>query len=112
MFSFEVSFYTKDPMYYFLFDLFFVEEMLPTMVNKTMDHHVLPNLALAIMVSASFDLWMFRGGVDTFALVINFLNDNWVPMHIIVGLFEMNETTRQSMAIQLQILLDRFGLLH
>jgi hypothetical protein len=26
-----------------------------------------------------------------FALVINFLNDTWVPMHVIVGLFEMNE---------------------
>jgi hypothetical protein len=53
-----------------------VEKMLPTMVKKTMDHHVLPNLALTPMVSASFDLWMFRGEVDTFALVINFLSDN------------------------------------
>ncbi len=33
-------------------------------------------------------------------------------MHIIVGLFEVNETTKQSMDIQLQILLDRFSLLH
>jgi hypothetical protein len=99
-------------MYYFLFDLFFVEEMLLAMVNKTMDHHVLPNLALATMVSASFDLWMFRCGVDTFVLVIKFSNDKWVPVHIIVGFFEVNETTRQSMVIQLQILFDRFGLLH
>jgi len=33
-------------------------------------------------------------------------------VHIIVGFFEVNETTRQSMVIQLQILFDRFGLLH
>jgi hypothetical protein len=27
------------------------------------------------VVSASFDLWMSDGGVDTFSLVMNFLND-------------------------------------
>ncbi len=50
--------------------------------------------------------------VDTFALLINFFNDNWVPMHVIVGLFEVNETTMQFMAIQVQMLLDKIGLLH
>jgi hypothetical protein len=40
-----------------------------------MDHHVLLNLASATMVSISFYLWMSHGGVDIFALVINFLND-------------------------------------
>jgi len=29
--------------------------------------------------SASFDLWMPKGGVDTFALVINYLNESWMP---------------------------------
>ncbi len=82
------------------------------MVKKTMDHHVLVNLALTTVVSASFDVWMSCGKFDTFALVINVLRDNWVPMHIIVGLFEVNETTRHSMAIQLQVLLDKFGILH
>jgi hypothetical protein len=47
-------------------------------------------------MSTNFDLCMSYGGVDTFALVINFHNDTWleVPMHIIVGLVEMNETIR------------------
>ncbi len=62
------------------------------MVKKTMDHHVLPNHVLAIVVFASFNLWMSHGEVDTFALVINFLNDNWVPLHITLGLFEVIET--------------------
>jgi hypothetical protein len=53
-----------------------VEEVLQAMVKKTMDHHVLPNLALIIMDYVSFDIWMFHGKVDTFLLVINFLNDN------------------------------------
>jgi hypothetical protein len=42
-------------------------------------------------MSTNFDLCMSYGGVDTFAFVVNFHNDTWVPMHIIVGLFEMNE---------------------
>jgi len=33
-------------------------------------------------------------------------------MHVIVGLFEMNETIGQSKVVQLQFLLDKFGLLH
>ncbi len=37
--------------------------------------HFLSNLAFAIVVSTSFDLWMSDGGVDTFSLVMNFLND-------------------------------------
>jgi hypothetical protein len=82
-------------MYYFFLDLLLWRK-LPTMVKKTMDHHVLPNLALTIAVSTSFNLWMFHGGVDTFALVINLLSDNWVPMHITLGLFKVNETKLDS----------------
>jgi hypothetical protein len=74
--------------------------------------HVLANFAFATIIFASFDLWMFHNGVDTFDLVFNFLNDIWVPMHVNVRLFEVNETIRQYMVVQLQVLLDRFGLLH
>jgi len=37
---------------------------------------------------------MSHGCVDTFILIINFLNETWVPMHIIMGLFEVNETNQ------------------
>jgi hypothetical protein len=36
---------------------------------------------------------MFRGGVYTFAFVIKKLNEFSTPMHVIVGLFEVNETS-------------------
>jgi hypothetical protein len=36
-------------------------------------------LVEAITLSVNFDLWMSRGGVDTFALVINYLNESWMP---------------------------------
>jgi hypothetical protein len=55
---------------------------------------------------------MFKNGVDIFSLVINFLNKSWTPMHIIVSLFEMNETIRQSMAMQFESLFLKFDLMH
>jgi hypothetical protein len=36
----------------------------------------------------SFDLWMFRVGHDTFTLVMNFINSQWVPCHVTTRLFE------------------------
>ncbi len=49
--------------------------MLLVMVEKTLDHHILPKLKIATIVSIRFDLWMYCGGVDTFALIIIFLNE-------------------------------------
>lgn len=66
-------------------------EVFFAMVKKTMDLHVFPNLAFAFTIFASFDLWMFKGDLDMFSLVINFFNEFWNPMHVTVGLFEMNE---------------------
>jgi hypothetical protein len=60
-----------------------VEEVLLAMVKKTVDQHVLSNFASTTVVSTSFDLWTSHNNVDIFALVTNFLNDNWVPMHVI-----------------------------
>jgi hypothetical protein len=40
-------------------------------------------------MTTMFGLWMLKLSYDTFFLVINFINQSWVPCHIIVGLFEM-----------------------
>ncbi len=72
--------------------------MILVIVRKTMDLHVLLNIAFAIIMATSFDLWTSKGGMDTFAFVINYLNELWTPMHVIVGLFEMHDTTWISMA--------------
>jgi hypothetical protein len=66
--------------------------MLLAIVRKNMDQYVMPSLASTTIGLASCDLWMSHDGVDTLILVINFLNDTWVPMHVTMGLFEMNET--------------------
>jgi hypothetical protein len=55
---------------------------------------------------------MFRGGVDVSVLIINIFEFSRVPVHVIVGLFEVNKTTRRFIDVQFQSLLEKFGLLH
>jgi len=62
---------------------------------------VLPNLESTTTIAINFDLWMSKGGVDTFVLVINYLNEAWTPRHVIVGLFEVHEITRNATVLQL-----------
>ncbi len=87
-----------------------VQEVILVIVRKTMDMHVLLNLAFAIIMATSFDLQMSNGGVGTFAFVINYLNELWTPMHVTICLFEVHDTTWISMVRQLQTLLEKFDL--
>jgi hypothetical protein len=61
---------------------------------------------------ANFNLWMFKGGIDTFVLIINYLNDAWTSRHAIIGLFDAHEISGSAMALQLQSLLKKIGLIH
>ncbi len=40
-----------------------------------------------------FNLWMSKGVYDIFALVINFLDENWEPKKVTISLFETTKTT-------------------
>ncbi len=86
--------------------------MLLVVVTKCMEMHVFPNFTSATIVYTSFDLWMLRGGVDTFTLVINCLIEVWELMHVIVGLLKVNETTNLYVAQQLQSLVEKFCLIY
>jgi len=55
---------------------------------------------------------MSRAGVDTFALMINYLDETCTPRHANVGLFEVHETISSAMVLQFQVLLKNFGLIH
>jgi len=46
-------------------------------VEKTNELYVVPALVECHYVIASFDLWMFKGAYDVFALVINFSSSDW-----------------------------------
>ncbi len=73
---------------------------------------VLLRLTEATTLSTSFDLWMSKGSMDTFALVINYLNEFWMPQHVTIGLFELHETIGLSMVVQLCSLLEKYELMH
>ncbi len=48
---------------------------------------------------------MSKTGFDTFALVINFINDDQVPCHVIARLFEAPNTSGATLAIHVKSLL-------
>ncbi len=56
----------------------------------------------------SFDLWMSKVRVDTFVMIMHFLNDKWEPCHIIVGFFEIVNTSRNAMALQVNDVLTKY----
>ncbi len=74
-------------------------------MEKTKELYVLPQLTKCLSTIANFDLWMFKKSHD-----INFLDANWQPKQVTIGLFEAIETTRQALVINLSNLLDSFGL--
>jgi hypothetical protein len=65
-----------------------------SLLAKTMEYYALPTLVNYTIVNVTFDLWMNRTRIDTFSLVINFIDDVWVPRHVTIGLFEAFNITR------------------
>ncbi len=55
------------------------------------------------------DLWMSRG-VDIFELIVHFFNHNLEPGHTTIGLFEIIDTSRVAMVIQMNEMLPTYGL--
>jgi hypothetical protein len=53
---------------------------------------------------------MLRGNINTFVLIVHFLNDKWEPYPIIVRFFETIDTSRNAMAIQVNDVLAKHGL--
>ncbi len=75
-----------------------LKEIFLHMVSKTMDNHVFPTLIHCITRIASFDLWMFCACYNIFAMVIGFIDFAWQRVHIIMGLFEIQNTSGDNMA--------------
>jgi hypothetical protein len=62
-----------------------------------------------ISTTTSLDLWMSKRAYDVFALVINFLNNDWQPKHVTIGLFEMTKIIDQALARSLTKLSDKYN---
>jgi hypothetical protein len=79
-------------------------------MEKTNELYVLFALVEYHSTRPSFNLWMSNGVYNVFALVINFISNDWHPKHVTIGLFEVVKTTRQALAKSLTELLDKYGL--
>jgi len=52
---------------------------------------------------------MSRVGVDTFVMIVHFLNNKWEPYHIIVGFFETINIFGNAMALKVNDVLAKYG---
>ncbi len=87
-----------------------VYEHLLVLLQKTMEIYVIPHIDKCETMTTTFDLWMSRSRYDTFALVINFINQNWVPCHMIIELFETFNTFGATLVEKMKVLLVEFNL--
>jgi hypothetical protein len=88
----------------------FPQEILLGLVEKTSQEYVFLALEDCFLATTNFDLWMSKGACDVFALVINFLNNDSQPKHVTIGLFEVRETTGQTLVRNQTKLWDKYGL--
>ncbi len=65
-----------------------MEEHILSMLQKIMDTYVFPTLSNCAIANVTFDLWMGQSRFDTFALVVNFIDDAWVSKHVTIGFFK------------------------
>ncbi len=86
----------------------FSQDIFLTLVQKTKKNYVLLEFSQCVSTITNFDLWMSKGAYDIFALVINFLDGNWKPREVTIGLFKATKTTNQTLAKNLNELLDSY----
>jgi hypothetical protein len=58
----------------------------------------------------TFDLWVSRSSYDTCAFVVNFINQDWFPCNITIGLFETLDTFGVTFVEKVKVLLEKFNL--
>ncbi len=80
------------------------------MINKTMERHALCAFIKVILMTTTFDLWMSHEGFDTFALVVNYIHNNWELCNITISIFKVHETLGTTMVLQVKDLFAHFDL--
>jgi hypothetical protein len=65
----------------------FVDDVLFSLVEKTMFTYVHLALTYYISTTYTFDLWLSKGVHDVFTIVVNFLSNKWEAKHVIIKLF-------------------------
>jgi hypothetical protein len=52
---------------------------------------------------------MSRGGVNTFVLIMYFLNDKWEPCYMTVRFFDIVDRSRNAMVLQVNNVLENMA---
>jgi hypothetical protein len=81
------------------------------MVAKNKEKNVILAFQSCVTCTCSIDFWMSHVGHDTFAMVVNFINSSWQPIHVTIGIFEDSNIESATMINKVKNLLDSFGLL-
>jgi hypothetical protein len=89
-----------------------VKHVIFSLVVKTMEQYVMTVLDSCVSTTTSFDLWMSKSRHNTLALVINFINSQWVPCHVTMGFFEAIDMSRIAMVVQVKELLSSYNRLY
>jgi hypothetical protein len=76
-------------------------------VEKTKERFVPPTFDSCNTHIISFDLWISKGGVDAFVLLVHFLNDKWEPCHVTIGFIEIANTFGNAITLQVNDLLAK-----
>jgi hypothetical protein len=79
------------------------------MMKHTLEEFIL--IYVLVFVITTFDLWMRKGALDTFVFVISFLTLHWEPKHVTIGLFEVNDIIKITLASKLQTLFEKYELI-
>jgi hypothetical protein len=66
----------------------------PFILAKTMEQFVMPTLDSCVTTTDFLNLWMSKFGHNMIVLVINFINSQWVPYYVTIGLFKAIDTSR------------------
>jgi len=62
------------------------------------------------MTIMTFDFWMSKTRFYTYVLVINFIDDDWVPCHVTISMFETLNTHGAALTEQVKSLLAMYQL--
>jgi len=79
---------SRDPKIKFPTHKQLMKDHIPSLFAKTMEYYVLFALMKCTTTSVTFDLWMNKTRFDTFVLIVNFIDDAWVPINATFELFE------------------------
>jgi hypothetical protein len=69
-----------------------MNERLLAMLAKMMERYVLLTIAKCATIMTFFDLRMSKFRCEIFALIINFINDQWISCHVTIALFKSKNT--------------------